>query len=471
LSSLVCVGLSYKTAPVSIREQAVLSPQQQSTLLSEVASGHVPDVEELVILSTCNRTELYAAGAPHAAQALFNLFYQQSTLAEEDQRAATYCLADQACVRHVLRVAASLDSQIIGEPQILGQLTQAYRRARTGILLSELMRRAIHAGKRVRSETELGQGALSISAIVARHANRIAGSLTEINALIIGAGEVAQSTAASLARRGIGKLVIASRTLEHAQAAAIRFGATAVPYAQVGQALIDADILITASAAPHTLLYVADVAGGLSMRQGRPLLIFDIAMPRNVAPGVGALPGVQLFNLDDLQAEAELHRAERESAIPQAEVIIEEEVQNFLRWQASREAVPIIRQLRDDAERVRQSELARLTRRMPTLTEREQHLLDIFSERLINKLLHSPTVRLKARSAEGQSEQYTSVVKDLFNLTPDPSPQAERGENARSVRQPVPPLQLEPMYSSAGSGAEVNSPQPEPEFDLELSQP
>jgi glutamyl-tRNA reductase len=467
VSSLVCVGLSYKTAPVSVREQAVLSVQQQSTLLGEVASGHVPGVEDLVILSTCNRTELYSVGASHAA--LFDLLRQQSTLAENDLRAAAYCLTDQACVRHVLRVAASLDSQIIGEPQILGQLTQAYRCARTGILLSELMRRAIHTGKRVRSETELGQGALSISAIVARHANRIAGSLAEISALIIGAGEVAQSTAASLARRGIGKLVIASRTLEHAQAAAKRFGATAVPYAQVGQALIDADILITASAAPHTLLYVADVAGGLSMRQGRPLLIFDIAMPRNVAPGVRALPGVQLFNLDDLQAEAELHRAERESAIPQAEVIIEEEVQNFLRWQASREAVPIIRQLRDDAQRVRQTELARLTRRMPALTERERHLLDIFSERLINKLLHSPTVRLKARSSDGQGELYASILNDLFNLTPHPSPQAERGENAERggntppYRPPVPPLQLE-----RGSG-EVNSPQAEPE--LELSQP
>ncbi len=464
MSSLVCVGLSYKTAPVSIREQAVLSLEQQSTLLDEVASSHVPGVEDLVVLSTCNRTELYAVGAPYAAQSLFSLLHQQSALAEDELRAVAYCLTDQACVRHAMRVAASLDSQIIGEPQILGQLTQAYRRARTGILLSELMRGAIHAGKRVRSETELGQGALSISAIVARHANRIAGSLAEITALIIGAGEVAQSTAASLARRGIGRLVIASRTLEHAQAAAKRFGATAVPYAQVGKALIDTDVLITASAAPHTLLYVADVAGSLAVRQSRPLLIFDIAMPRNVAPGVGALPGVQLFNLDDLQAEAELHRAERESAIPQAEAIIEEEVQNFVRWQASREVVPIIRRLRDDAERVRQSELARLARRIPGLTERERRLLDIFSERLINKLLHSPTIRLKARSAEGQGEQYSSVVNDLFNLTPGPSPQAERGENTRLQRQPFPPRQLERR-----SGGEVN--QPELEFDLEVSQP
>ena len=470
MSSLVCVGLSYKTASVELREQAALSIQQQDALLAQAAEAKFPNLEELVIVSTCNRTELYAVGAGNGLpETLLDMLRTHTALTESDLRRVTYCLTDQNCVRHLFRVAASLDSQIIGEPQILGQLTQAYRRASAaGTTLSALMQRAIHTGKRVRHETELGQGALSISAIAASHASRIAGSLGQINALIIGAGEMAHSTAISLSRRGIGKLVIASRTLEHAQTIAAPLGAVAIPYDQVNEALVEADIVITASAAPHTLLYVADIASGLSHRQNRPLLIFDIAMPRNVAPGVGALPGVSLFNLDDLHTEAEMHRVGRENAVPQAEAIVEEELRSFARWQASRQVVPLIRQMRDNAERVRQSELASLARKLPDLSEREQHLLEIFSARLINKLLHDPTVQLKARSADKQGELYANVVNDLFSLTPNPIPLRSEGSRTETEPRPVPPRQLE-----RGPGGEANTPQfvPEPEYDREVWQP
>ncbi len=383
-------------------------------------TGQIPGIAELVVLSTCNRAELYAvATADAASQTLLDLLLPPGMPA-----GITYALTDHQCVQHILRVAAGLDSQVIGEPQIMGQITQAYERAKAarsaGPVLSALMQHAIHTGKRVRHETALAKGALSISAVAARHAHRIAGSLERANVLIIGAGDMAQSAAGSLIRRGVGRLVVANRTLEHAQALADDLNAAVIPYDQIGEALVEADIVITASAAPRTLLHVADLIDVLSRRQGRSLLIFDIAMPRNVDPEVRSLPGVQLYNLDDLQGEAELHRAEREGAVPEAGVIVADEVEEFDQWQAGRAVAPVIQQLRAKAETVRQAELEQLSRRLPDLSERDRQvldqLLDSFSHRLVNKLLHNPTLRLKAQSSEGQGELYASIVSDLFDL-------------------------------------------------------
>ncbi len=419
---LICVGLSYKTAPVEVRERFALSQQQQTVLLGQVAN--LPDITELIILSTCNRTELYAFGNEGAAQVLYHLLGASGSLADDQWQPFLYTLVDQACIRHLLCVAAGLDSQVIGEPQILGQITQAYQRASAantaGPVLSTLMQHAIHTGKRVRHETELAKGALSISAVAARHASRIAGSLDRTNVLIVGAGEMAHSAAASLVRRGVGRLVVTSRTLDHAQELAARLGASVVPYEHIADALVEADMLITAASAPEALFDAPSIARLLPRRQNRPLLIFDIALPRNVAPDVETLPGVQLYNLDNLQAEADAHRAEREGAVPQAQAIVAEEVGAFLEWQASRAIVPIIQQLRDRAETVRQSELERLSRRLPELAEQDRQaldeLLDSFSQRLVNKLLHNPTQRLKAQSSEGRGELYASVLSDLFDL-------------------------------------------------------
>jgi glutamyl-tRNA reductase len=420
LDQLICVGLSYKTAPVDIRERFALSAQQQTSILNRSAS----DVAELAILSTCNRTELYAVGDADSVRYLHHTLAASGTLSGNDLQAFTYTLKDEDCVRHLLRVAAGLDSQVIGEPQILGQITRAYQRASqagsAGPVLSALMQSAIHTGKRVRHETELAQGALSISAVAARHAGRIAGSLNRANVLIVGAGEMAQSAAGSLLRRGVGRLVVVSRTHEHAEAMAAELGATAVPYDMITEALIEADIVITAAGSPEALFDVDDIAALMPRRLERPLLILDIALPRNVAPAVKALSGVQLYNLDDLQAEADVHRAERESAVPRAEAIVGEEITAFGEWLASRTVVPVIQQLRAKAEDVRQAELEHLSRRLPDLAEQDRQvldeLLDGFSQRLVNKLLHGPTLRLKVESSEGRGQLYASVLSDLFDL-------------------------------------------------------
>jgi glutamyl-tRNA reductase len=421
LSQLICLGLSYKTASVELREQAALSVPQQESLLDLVAAGKMQGVAELVILATCNRLEFYVVGDPDTVlPALIEWLTGQTTLTDHELWNTIYCKAEHDAIDHLMRVAAGLESQIIGEPQILGQITRAYERASTlnaaSATLRTLMQQAIHVGKRVRHETELSHGAMSISAVAAKYASRIAGSLNRATVLIIGAGEMARSAAASLVRRGVGRILIANRTLDHAQALAQQLGAQVVPFAELSQALIQADMVIAAAGAPHTLLHVLDVANVLPKRQGRPLLIFDIALPRNVAAGVEALPGVQLYNLDDLQADAETHRAERERAIPQAESIIAQEKQTFIQWRASRAVVPVIQQLRAQAEQVRQAEIEELTRLLPTLNEREQRLLEAYSRRLVNKLLHRPTLQLKAQSAAGQGELYASVVDDLFGL-------------------------------------------------------
>jgi glutamyl-tRNA reductase len=424
LSQLICVGLNHKTTPVEIRELAAIPTLRQSELLLRAAAGQVPGISELAILSTCNRTELYAVGLPDVAtHSLTDLLVENSPLADYDWEGYLYTLYDDDCVEHLLRVASGLDSQVIGEPQILGQVTEAYEQASAnkaaGPVLSTLMQQAIHTGKRVRHETAIGQGALTISSIVAAYSNQLIGPLQRACVLIIGAGEMAQSAAAAFVRLGIDHLLVANRTLEHAQEIAEQWHGEAVPFTQLGEALLEADLVIAAAFAPHTLLHLTDLDPVLARRAGRPLIIFDIALPRNVAPDVAGLPGVKLYNLDDLQAVSDSYRAQREGAIPQAETIVEEEALAFAQWRTSRAVVPVIQQLRAKAESIREAELDHLLRRLPEISERERQLIEEFSQRLVNKLLHNPTLKLKEHSADGPAELYANVLDELFDLRVD----------------------------------------------------
>lgn len=420
MAQLLCVGLNYQTASVETRELAAISSAQQSQFLVRVAAGQFPDIDALAIISTCNRTELYAVGSAEIAfPTLLKAWSECSAISEDEIEACAFKLVDEQCVRHLFQVAAGLDSQVIGEPQILGQVIEGYEKARehnTTGALSMFMQHAIQVGKRVRSETELGHGALSVSSIAATHSERILGSLEQSNVLIIGAGEMARTAAAAFVRRGVDQLCVTNHTHQHAQEIADQWGGQVVPFTQLGEALVKADLVITATAAPHAILHIADLEAILPHRDGRKLVIFDIALPRNVEPSVSTLPGVNLFNLDNLQSVTDAHYNVRMTAVPQAQAIVEAEVLTFIETQASRAAVPVIQNLRAKAEAIRQTEMEHLLRRLPDLTEHEQRLLDDFSHRLINKLLHEPTLKLKAKSAEGEGDLYSSVVDDLFNL-------------------------------------------------------
>jgi glutamyl-tRNA reductase len=417
----LCLSVSYKNASVEDRERVALPAAAQDALLTRVATGQVAGVAELAILSTCNRTELYAVCADEIAGAtLLQAWGDCSGVGVKMLQPLTVTLEGAAGLRHLFDVSAGLDSQVIGEPQILGQVADAYERARiqhaTSALLSAIMQHAIKAGKRVRSETALGAGALSISTVAASHSRQIFGDLANATVLVVGTGEMARGAVSSLVRQSVDKLLVTNHNLEHAQTMAAEFGGEVVPYTQLGQALRRADLVITAVAAPHPVLHVADVAAVQPIRGLRPLIIFDIALPRNVEPEVGNIAGVRLYNLDDLQATSDAHYAIRQAALPEASLIVTEELAAFQRWQASRAAVPMIQNLRSKADAIRAQELEQLLHRLPDLDERSQQLIAEFSQRLVNKLLHQPTLRIKQKTASDDADLYTSVIQDLFAL-------------------------------------------------------
>jgi len=419
---LILLGISYHTAPVEFRECSALSPQNQALLLGKVAAHALPAVSELTILSTCNRTELYAWGDDRAALiAALTTEWCALAVIEPDKLYPYLFIADEEAVsRHLFEVAAGLDSQVIGEPQILGQVAEAYARAHdnqaVGATLSTLFQRAIQAGKRVRTETALGQGKFSISAIAAAHSEHIFGGLAQVTVLIIGAGEMARGAVAALVRQAADRVLITNHNLDHAQALADEFNGEVVSYTQLGQALAQADLVIAAVAAPHTILHYADIAAIAPERRSRPLVIFDIGLPRNVEATVGTIPNVQLYNLDDLHAATDAHANVRQGAVPQAIAIVDEELKAFQQWQASRAVVPTIQHLRGKAESIRQAELDHLLSRLGDLDPHSRQLIEEFSARLVNKLLHQPTLKLKEKTTSVDSALFNSVVNELFAL-------------------------------------------------------
>jgi glutamyl-tRNA reductase len=421
LPTLICLGLSHQSTPVEVRELVALNSHQQGELLLHVAAGQVLHVDEIVILSTCNRTEFYTFGEPELALPALKTAWS-SYCSPASPNSLSYCfeLLGEACISHLFRVAGGLESQLIGEAQILGQVTEAYERARqhnaTGATLSALFQYAIQAGKRVRHQTALGQGSLSISSVAATHSQEVFGSLGSAKVLIIGAGEMARTAAAAFVRTGIDQLYVANHNHDHALEVAAQWGGEVVSFTNLADTLEQVDLVITAITAPHTLLHVNDIQRVLPNRKHGPLVIFDLGLPRNVEPEIAQLSGVKLFNLDDLQSVTNHHYTVRQNAIPEAEAILTEEIEQFELWQASRGAVPVIRNLRAKAEEIRQAELDLIMRRWPDLNNQERKLLEEFSQRLINKLLHEPTLALKAKSAEGDSDLFTSVVDTLFNL-------------------------------------------------------
>ncbi|HVO42317.1 MAG TPA: glutamyl-tRNA reductase [Aggregatilineales bacterium] len=426
---LICVGISFKTTSVEVREQMALSETRQVQFLTTAAAHKLPGVNELVILSTCNRTELYAvcdqALEPETTLDALKAAWSSFTVSGRTElESRVGVLHDDACARHLFEVSAGLDSQVIGEPQVLGQVANAFELALTcgsaGAVLSALMRAAIRAGKRVRNETSIGEGALSISSVAAAHSRRLLGDLAKATVLVIGTGEMARGAVTALVRQSVDKLLVTNHDQDHAASLADEWGGAVVPFTQLGQALVRADLVITAVAAPHPILRTADVAAVQPLREGRPLAIFDIALPRNVEPEVGQLAGVQLFNLDDLQAATEAHQNVRQAQLPQAALIVTEELKAFQQWQSDRSAVPAIRSLRGKAETIRQRELELALRRLPDLDDHSRQVIEEFSQRLVNKLLHQPTLTLKEKMSVGDVDLYATILSELFALSLEP---------------------------------------------------
>jgi glutamyl-tRNA reductase len=378
-------------------------------------------VREGVILSTCNRLEVYALvrDAAVAEQAIVDFLGHACTVSPDLFCEHLYVRHDEAAVRHLFRVAAGLDSMVLGEPQILGQITEAYEAALSqgaaGTVLSALFRAAIHTGKRVRTETAISVNPASISSVAAALANQLLGDLSERQVLLIGAGEMGAIAVRTLQRRGVSKIVVANRTYKNAEQLAKAWDGQAITFQQLPEALVAADIVISSTGAPHTVLNRELLEPAMAVRPNRPLFMIDIAVPRDIDPNVTEIRHVHLCDIDDLQGQAEDNVRERAQEIPRVEAIVTNELAGFLDWLASLDVVSTITDLRRQIETVRQRELERLFNRLD-LNEHERELIATMSHRLVNKILHEPTLRLKQEAANGNGAIYISTMRQLFLL-------------------------------------------------------
>jgi glutamyl-tRNA reductase len=342
-------------------------------------------------------------------------------------RSVLYRLEDEAAGIHLFRVAAGLDSMVPGEGEILGQVRDAYESGQPGPLLDRLFRQAIHAGKKVRTETAIAESPASVSSAAAALAEQVFGDLHGCKVLLVGAGKIGELAARNLASRGAEIAVVANRSLEKAQEMTERFGGRAVTLADLTVELGRVDVVLTSTSAPGQVLTQADVVPRLAERKGRPLFLIDIAVPRDLDPAIHDLDGCYLYDIDDLESVVAESLAGRRREAGRAEAIVLDEAERFRAWQASRDVVPAIASLRALAEEIRESELERARTRLERLTEAERRAVEAVTARIVDKLLHVPTVRMKEAAAGADGAVYADALRHLFGLVDDAAP----GRNPR----------------------------------------
>jgi len=411
---LIVAGVSHHTAPLALRERLMVGPSDTDAAARRIlAAAHA---REIVLLTTCNRTEVYAVeGEADPVPAIWNDF---STLLGEDVAPFGYVRRDRDAVSHLFRVTAGADSMILGEAQIHGQVRDAWERSRgaSGAVLTRLFQTALMVGGRIRNETGIGRGAASTSSAAVQLASKIFGSLNGRHAMVLGAGEMAELALECLVREGVRTAVVANRTHEHALALAERYHAQALHYDECWARLADVDLLICSTAAPHAIVGVEHVGGSLKERGDRPLCILDIAVPRDVDPAVGALSNVFLYDLDDLRTVATANIERRRDEMPAVEEVIAPEVEKYWEWLAGLAAVPVLRTFRTEMDRLREAELAEAMRKLEHLSSRDREAIEHFSRALMNKFLHEPSVRLRAAAANGRGLGVVDALRYLFDL-------------------------------------------------------
>ncbi|MBE7530404.1 MAG: glutamyl-tRNA reductase [Chloroflexi bacterium] len=408
---ILCLGLNHQTAPVSLRERLSCS--------LAVLAGQMPTaVSELALLSTCNRIELYAVIQPDetaTATLLLHLLAQTQPPGPAELADYVYFLRGDTAVNHLLRVASGLDSLVLGEAQILGQVTDAYRTAvaqhTIGPVLDALFKTAIRAGKRARAETTISSNPASVSSVAIALARQALGSLTNRAILVVGIGEMGQLALKALRARELTNVSVANRTKSRAETAVAPFNGRAYSLDELPQAIQAADVVMTAVHSPRPIVDITTI-----LERERPLVIVDIAVPRNVDTAVAALPHVQLFNLDHLQATLDDSLAARTAEIPQVEHIIAAETAQLNTHYAELTVKPLILEMRRKAEQIRETELERALRHLGEVDEQTMAHLQRFSHSLVNKLLHEPTLRLKEKAGHQQAGEYATAVRELFGL-------------------------------------------------------
>jgi glutamyl-tRNA reductase len=435
---LAVVGASHRTAPIEHRERFALGRTEVPDALLELAE----DGSEAVVLSTCNRTEVYLSlpdgsdGVEHARALL------AARIGQDPAQAARYFYVhrDRQAAEHLFRVSSGLDSMILGEPQIQGQVKEAYATARevagengpvVGQALHRLFQTAFSIGGKVRSETGLGVGAASVSSAAVDLAKKIFGSLKGRRALVLGAGEMSEVTLECLRAEGVRTAIVANRTWDRARELAERWGGEAIHWEEFAGALPQVDIVICSTAAPHPVLTVERLRGALPHGPRRPLCIIDIAIPRDVEPAVADQPNVFLYNIDDLQQMVDDNLGRRRAQLPQAESIVARGVEEFWAWYASLAVVPTIRALRDRGEELRRAEMERALRQLSHLSPEDQLAIDALTRSLVNKVLHAPTARLRDAAGNGRGTGVLDTVRYLFALDREHRDKGDSGEGGQ----------------------------------------
>ena len=412
--AVIVLGVSHHGAPLDVRERLAFRAADVVPALHRLRER--AGTREGVLLSTCNRTELYVVDG--GGDAVAEGWALLSERLGADAREYGYVRRDREAAAHLFRVASGLDSLVVGESQIHGQVRDAWEGSRSvsGTVLNRLFQSALHVGGRVRSETTLGHGALSVSSAAVQLSKKIFGGLVGRRAMVLGAGEMAELALASLQQEGVRAAIVANRTYERAAELAAQYGATAVHYEEAWDALAEVDLLLCSTAAPRPVVSEARVRAAVERRGDRPLCILDIAVPRDVDPAVASLDNVFLYDMDDLHAVVSSNVARRQSAVPAAEVVIGDEVEKFWQWVAGLTAVPVVTQFRDEMNRLRERELAAALRRLPDLTPEQRVALEHFSQALMNKFMHEPSVRLRAAAANGRGLGVVDAARYLFAL-------------------------------------------------------
>jgi glutamyl-tRNA reductase len=418
--AVILVGVNHTTAPIEVREKLAFRPWESLHLLGRLRAQRL--IREGVVLSTCNRTEIYAVEDDDGA--LERISGLLSEKLQNDADGFVYVKRDREATAHLFEVAAGLDSMILGEAQIQGQVKDAWEqcRAESGPILNRMFQSALLAASRAREETGIGRGAASVSSAAVQLAKKIFGGLGGRRAMILGAGDVAELALECLLAEGVRVAIVANRTHERAQALAERHGATAMHYDQCWESLRDVDVLICSTASPHPVVTVDRVRSAADARGDRPLCILDIALPRDVDSAVGDLDNVFLYDLDDLRAAAAANLERREENVPAAREVIAAEVQKYWDWVAGLTAVPVVREFREEMDRLRSTELAAALRRLGSLTAEQSAAIEHFSKSLMNKFLHEPSVRLKSAAANGRGLGVVDAARYLFALDDKANP-------------------------------------------------
>ncbi|MDX1251325.1 MAG: glutamyl-tRNA reductase [Gammaproteobacteria bacterium] len=413
---LLAVGINHKTAPVDIRERVAFAPHRLPEALHDLQTRS--DVAEAAILSTCNRTELVCCAKGDSDDNIVEWLGDYHHLRSEDVAPYVYLHPEQDAVRHLLRVASGLDSLILGEPQILGQMKTAYAAAMqagtVGTTLGRLFQHTFSVAKQVRTDTAIGSSPVSVAFAAVSLAKQIFGELAGYTVLLIGAGETIELAARHLHENGIGRMIIANRTLEKAHVLASEFNGYAIELGEIPTHLAEADIIISSTASPLPILGKGAVERAIKARKHRPMLMVDIAVPRDIEPEVGELRDVYLYTVDDLQEIIQEGLKSRQEAAKQAEEIIDVQVAHFMGWLKSLEAVSTIRAYREQAERVRDDELEK-ARRLLARGASAEEVLQQLARGLTNKLVHAPSAHMKQAGFEGRFD-LLDAARELFDL-------------------------------------------------------